>query len=820
MAKKKGRGQKGQKSGGRDEAAWARTDVIEREHMKNERFEKYYKAQNILPESEWDTFLEKMKDPLPTTFRVAGSRQAARLLNDTIKGVHVPHLGGVVFEGESVSPPQQIPWYPEGLAWQFNVAKKVLRKSPEFKKFHSFLVFETEVGNISRQEAVSMLPPLFLEVEPHHRVIDMCAAPGSKTAQLLEALHANDTLTSSSIPSGLLIANDSDYKRTYLLIHQSSRLPSPSLMVTNLDASIFPAIKIPSEQTTFPAHTKARVAAKRQYQLMFDRILCDVPCSGDGTIRKNPGIWKHWSPMDGNGLHRFGLPCSCSICAIRNELTAVSAPLSLQLRILQRAMRMLKKGGRIVYSTCSLNPVENEAVVAAALKSIPGFELVDMSNHLPGLIYRQGMTSWKPSVNKEINTEFATYQDYIQSLDEAQRGNSKMLESHWPPTPEEAEKLGLTRCFRIYPHLQDTGGFFIAVLQKKPPSKPAPPKESVNSKRSAEALAEAEKSDVKKPKLDNEMQGGAVEDRETEETEEGDDEVLDEPAQDANATMNVDQSNTEASSEPKIRFKKGKTAEGASAHFKENPYTFIAPDDPIVTACIENFDLNSDFPKANMLVRNPIGDTVRSLYMVNDIVKSIVQHNDYARIRLMTAGTKVFGKQEGTEAKREGNETTHFRVLAEGLPVVMPYIGPKAIVEADLAALKTLLEAYYPLTSGFADPFRSTISEKPNGSYVVRFRPGQLGNVSLTHELVLPIWKSNVSLTLMLEKRAKSALSLRIFGEDVTVRAREAAAKKREQAQASAELPVEAPAIEESAVDEETGENVEHLGNGAEELEA
>ncbi len=83
-------------------------------------------------------------------------------MNDTIKDVHVPHLAGVVFEGEAVSPPQQIPWfaapqppsdlvidehsrYPEGLAWQFNVAKKVLRKSPEFKKFHSFLVFETEV---------------------------------------------------------------------------------------------------------------------------------------------------------------------------------------------------------------------------------------------------------------------------------------------------------------------------------------------------------------------------------------------------------------------------------------------------------------------------------------------------------------------------------------------------------------------------------------------------------------------------------------------------------------------------------------------------
>lgn len=87
-----------------------------------------------------------------------------------IKELHVPNLSNVVFEGQEIPPPVQLPWYPDGLAWQFNVPKKVLRKSPEFKKFHSFLVFETEVGNISRQEAVSMLPPLFLEVEPHHKV--------------------------------------------------------------------------------------------------------------------------------------------------------------------------------------------------------------------------------------------------------------------------------------------------------------------------------------------------------------------------------------------------------------------------------------------------------------------------------------------------------------------------------------------------------------------------------------------------------------------------------------------------------------------------
>lgn len=121
-----------------------------------------------------------------------------------------------------------------------------------------------------------------------------------QTAQLLEALHAHDTLTSTSLPPGLLIANDSDHKRTHLLIHQSARLPSPALMVTNLDASIYPIIKIPGGGE---GRKQAGKDKKREDMLLFDRILCDVPCSGDGTMRKNLGIWKSWSPMDGNGLH-------------------------------------------------------------------------------------------------------------------------------------------------------------------------------------------------------------------------------------------------------------------------------------------------------------------------------------------------------------------------------------------------------------------------------------------------------------------------------------------------------------------------------------
>ncbi|EGO03524.1 hypothetical protein SERLA73DRAFT_101720 [Serpula lacrymans var. lacrymans S7.3] len=699
--------------------------------MNNERFSNYYKAQNIMPDSEWEEFMGALRTPLPTTFRVAGSREIAHALNQTIQDTYVPLLSNAVFEGESVPPPAQIPWYPEGLAWQFNVSKKVLRKSVEFKKFHSFLVFETEVGNISRQEAVSMLPPLLLDVQPHHCVIDMCAAPGSKTAQLLEALHAHDTVTSTSIPPGLLIANDSDYKRAHLLIHQSARLPSPALMVTNLDASIYPILKVPSGNPAGP-----RTAKKLQDQLLFDRILCDVPCSGDGTLRKNVGIWKHWQPMDGNGLH------------------------GLQVRILQRAMRMLKEDGRIVYSTCSLNPVENEAVVAAALNSHKDFELLDVSMQLPQLIRRPGITTWRPTVDRSINTVFDTYEDYTQTLDETQREDSKMLSSHWPPS--NTKELNLTRCLRIYPHLQDTGGFFVAVLQRKQSTAIS----YSDRKREAEQddLADVSAPETKKPKLlsdeppaDNSEASVDVENPST-------------PAAVVNSDIKDVEGERKSTPAPSRSQQKSKVADPS---FKEMPYTFVASDDPVLQSCIERLKLTSDFPSHNILVRNPDGGAVRSFYVTNPLVKAVVENNDYTRLRLLTCGTKVITKQEAGRGL-----DTQFRVLGEGLPVVLPYINPESIMTSELSTLKTLLEAYYPLCTAFPEPFQSVIEARAGGSHIVRFPSGKWKDSTLTHDLVLPLWKSNVSVTLMIDKKAKSALSLRLFGEDITTAAREAAQKK------------------------------------------
>ncbi|TFY62786.1 hypothetical protein EVG20_g6571 [Dentipellis fragilis] len=635
--------------------------------------------------------------------------------------------------------------YPEGLAWQFNVPKKVLRKSPEFKKFHSFLVFETEVGNVSRQEAVSMLPPLFLDVLPHHKVLDMCAAPGSKTAQLLEALHLADEPTTSSIPPGLLIANDSDYKRTHLLIHQSARLPSPALMVTNVDASIFPVLRLPAGQ------------GSKMEPLLFDRILCDVPCSGDGTIRKNVGIWKYWNPMDGNGLH------------------------GLQLRILQRAMRMLHSDGRLVYSTCSLNPVENEAVIAEALRTIPGFELVDVSTSLPTLQRCPGMTAWVPTTDRNLMFH-DTYEAYIASIPEAKRKEAKMGKSHWPPPAEEVKGLHLDRCMRIYPHLQDTGGFFVAVLQRKSAGKAASASPSSAVKRTADELPDVEESEAKKAKLEADVVASK-------------DEPMD---QDTPA-----ETPTEATPAPEAAPKgdgnvkgKGKERQDGDSRFKENPYTYIPSDDVIVQSCVRQLSLKPTFPAANVLVRNPSGEPSRSLYLTNDLVHAVLDANDFKKMRLMTAGTKIFTKQDSgfgranknAAAAKEGEEKvekeaveSQWRLLSEGLPVVLPYVEPASIIEAELAsgALRTLVEGYYPLTSTFAEVFRVLVEVKSLGSHVVRFKTGTGDGASLTHDLVLPIWKSQHSVSLMIDKKAKSAMSLRVFGEDLTVAGREAAAKQK-----------------------------------------
>jgi 16S rRNA C967 or C1407 C5-methylase (RsmB/RsmF family) len=236
----------------------------------------------------------------------------------------------------------------------------------------------------------------------------------------LEYLHQNGT----KIPDGFVIANDTDSKRAYMLTHQARRLNSPALLITNNDARQLPSLKLDKMGTT----------------LKFDRILCDVPCSGDGTLRKNFTLWKNFNSHMGHALH------------------------PLQLEILERAFALLKKGGRLVYSTCTFNPIEDEAVVAAALsRHIKQIELVDVSTEVsPHLKYRQGLTSWEVyHRGKGKYHEPAWYQSF-KDVPDWKKKNIKetMFNDTYTYFNNEADRtedmkydpLHLKRCMRIYPH--------------------------------------------------------------------------------------------------------------------------------------------------------------------------------------------------------------------------------------------------------------------------------------------------------------------------------------------------------------------------------
>ncbi len=86
---------------------------------------------------------------------------------------------------------RSLEWYPNELAIHLNLTRQNVRKNEDLKSLKQFLIDQTESGNLNRQEAVSMIPPLLLDIKSHHKILDMCAAPGSKTAQLVELLHLN-----------------------------------------------------------------------------------------------------------------------------------------------------------------------------------------------------------------------------------------------------------------------------------------------------------------------------------------------------------------------------------------------------------------------------------------------------------------------------------------------------------------------------------------------------------------------------------------------------------------------------------------------------
>uniref|UniRef100_G3P2N6 tRNA (cytosine(34)-C(5))-methyltransferase n=1 Tax=Gasterosteus aculeatus aculeatus TaxID=481459 RepID=G3P2N6_GASAC len=619
MGKRSRQRQKNQPTGrdDRDNAGWGAgyADIVK----ENKLFEHYYQELGLVPAGEFEQFMDAMREPLPATIRITGYKSHAKEILHCLKDKYFKDIQEVEIDGQRIEAPQPLVWYPDEQAWHTNMSRKIIRKSPLLEKFHQFLVSETESGNISRQEAVSMIPPLLLKIESHHKILDMCAAPGSKTAQLIEMLHSDMDVP---FPEGFVIANDVDNKRCYLLVHQAKRLNSPCIMVVNHDASCIPTLNIDLDG--------------KKDVLFYDRILCDVPCSGDGTMRKNIDVWKKWTTS--NSLHLHGL----------------------QLRIAVRGVEQLAVGGRMVYSTCSLNPIEDEAVIAALLEKSEGaLELADASADLPGLKWMPGVSSWKL-----MTKEGQWFSDWSEVPGHRR---TQIRPTMFPPTDsEKLSDMHLERCMRILPHHQNTGGFFVAVLVKKAPM----PWNRRYPKHSWGFFSLQLKRDV--------SSASAVQ-------AEGS------PAASTPTDAPRPPDSVPAAAEGEMEVEGGASKKMKLFGYKEDPFVFLTEEDPVFTTIQSFYDLAPNFPKLNVLTRTHDGKK-RHLYMVSKELRNVLLNNS-ERMKVINTGVKVWSRNS------DGEEFgSPFRLAQEGIYTLQPYIRSR-IIRVSVEDIKVLLTQENPYLS-------------------------------------------------------------------------------------------------------------------------
>ena len=175
-----------------------------------------------------------------------------------------------------------------------------------------------EAGVYYLQEASAMAPVALLDPQPGEKVCDLCAAPGGKTTQIAGRM----------LGQGFLLCNEINPKRAKILSRNIERMAVANALVTN----------------EHPANLAARLPG------FFDRVLVDAPCSGEGMFRKEEAAVTDWSQE------------TVEMCARR------------QAEILHSAAQMVRPGGRLVYSTCTFAPEEDEGAVAEFLAAHPEFE--------------------------------------------------------------------------------------------------------------------------------------------------------------------------------------------------------------------------------------------------------------------------------------------------------------------------------------------------------------------------------------------------------------------------------------------------------------
>ena len=300
--------------------------------------EKFVERYKSLLGEDYDKFIEYSLSYLRKSIRVNTLKASVSVVRKKLEGW--------VFE--------QIPWYKHGFWIKHKEGRRDIGNW-----------IEHQLGYFYVQEAASMIPPIVLDPKPGELVLDLCAAPGSKSTQMAQQMENK----------GILVCNDLTTKRISPLSINLQRCGVTNAIVTIMHGRKFKGL--PME---------------------FDRILVDAPCSGTGAIRKSFKTLRIWNPH------------------MVRRLAAT------QKQLMDSAFAVLKPGGTLVYSTCTLEPEENEGVVDY-------------------LIDKQDAKLEEIKLNIKRSNSITEF-------------NGKKYNT------------GVKKCLRIWPQDNDTEGFFVANIKK------------------------------------------------------------------------------------------------------------------------------------------------------------------------------------------------------------------------------------------------------------------------------------------------------------------------------------------------------------------
>ncbi len=247
---------------------------------------------------------------LPEAFLTRMQGQLGEEYGDFLKSLERPRAVALRFNPLKGEKPE-LPFVGQPVPWEPEGFYYDPESRPGLHVYH-------EAGVYYLQEASAMAPVALLDPQPGERICDLCAAPGGKTTQIAGRM----------LGRGLLVCNEINPKRAKILSRNIERMAVSNALVTN----------------EHPENLAKRFAG------FFDRVLVDAPCSGEGMFRKEEAAVTDWSQE------------TVEMCARR------------QGEILSSAAKMVKKGGRLVYSTCTFAPEEDEEAVANFLAEHPEFE--------------------------------------------------------------------------------------------------------------------------------------------------------------------------------------------------------------------------------------------------------------------------------------------------------------------------------------------------------------------------------------------------------------------------------------------------------------